>query len=93
MMVDRSSVSSVRSSNVESLTATSSQKGVSSLATNWSVEKGQSGSGKVTTLHQLRQSESNETSVAHKALQEHKAALLSAKDLLQALERIFNHPH
>jgi hypothetical protein len=89
MMMDRSSVSSVRSSAIESLAATSSSEKSSSLAAYHSIKIASPGSGKVTTLHQLKQSESDETSVAHKTLQEHKAKSLPAEDLSQTLKDIF----
>ncbi|MDR2420010.1 MAG: hypothetical protein LBD40_01660, partial [Puniceicoccales bacterium] len=91
-MMDRSSFSPVRGSTVESLAAVPLSKQSSSLAAHHSAEILSPGSGKVTTLHHLRQSESDEafTSVAHKVLQEHKAASLPAEDLLQTLERVFN---
>jgi tRNA uridine 5-carbamoylmethylation protein Kti12 len=55
------------------------------------VEKGSPGSGKVTTLHQLRQSKNDENFTTNKSLQEREIKLLSTEELPQILKDVFSH--
>jgi hypothetical protein len=66
------------------------QAGHSSLTVRWSVARGSLGSGKVTTLRQLKQSENHELFAPKISLQRREVRVLEAQELPEVLKTIFN---
>ncbi|MDR0728264.1 MAG: hypothetical protein LBF21_01460 [Puniceicoccales bacterium] len=89
--MDGPSISSLRNPTVEAGHSPASGATPSALAKH-SVARGPSGSGQVTTLRQLRQSETAAFAGDHAPLGEHRAQPLSAEELPAALKQLFGRP-
>ncbi|MDR2377210.1 MAG: hypothetical protein LBD54_00410 [Puniceicoccales bacterium] len=89
--MDGPSISSLRNSTVETIRSPAAGATPSALAKR-SVAQGSSGSGQVTTLRRLRQSETTAFAGGHAPLGEHRAQPLSAKEVPAMLEQLFGQP-
>ncbi|MDR0444927.1 MAG: hypothetical protein LBG98_01400 [Puniceicoccales bacterium] len=89
--MEDNSISLAGNARVEAFSPILPAAGHSSLTTRWSVAKGSLGSGKVTTLRQLKQSESPELLIAPKtSLRQREVRTLKVQELPQILKDVFS---